>query len=116
MALDAGIDARLRRWAEGCTVGNGSGYSTMSVLHSNWQPPMPGSSPTMKTFLVSDVLETDRAVRRMAPRYRRLLAVVYTSRLSREEQATLLDCKPATLTLRLGRAHAWLRSWLAGDE
>ena len=45
-ARDERIEARLQRWARWVTVGDGSGFPTMSVLHREWTPPSPGTTPT----------------------------------------------------------------------
>jgi DNA-directed RNA polymerase specialized sigma24 family protein len=116
MALDPAMDARLRRWAEELSVGSGAGYPAMSVLHPNWQPPPPGQAPTMKAVSSSDVAETRRALRSMPEKLMEVVIVYYRWRLDLQDKALMLQCQPGTVIVRLGRAHAWLRAWLAGEQ
>lgn len=115
MARDAVIEARLVRWANAVTVGDGSGFPTMSVLHPEWQPPSPGVTPTLKTSAHSDVMETHRALQRLSLRLQNTVAVHYCMRLSVAEQAERLDCAEATVYGRVDRAHRELAALLRGE-
>jgi DNA-directed RNA polymerase specialized sigma24 family protein len=102
------VEARLQRWAQGVTVGDGSGYPAMSVLHPNWSPPSPGTTPTMKTAPASDVRHTHRAIGRLSARLRDTLVVHYCLKLPMAEQALRLECSEATVYERVARAHGLL--------
>ena len=105
MARDADIEARLLRWAQAVTVGDGSGFPSMSMLHPEWQPPSPGMRPSMKTAPASDVGSTHRAVARLSMRLRNTIVVHYCLRLSMELQAARLDCAVDTVHGRIEQAH-----------
>jgi len=109
MARDDQIEARLLRWAAYCTVGDGSGYAVMSVIHPEWSPPTPGMTPTMKTSAISDVRETHRAIERLSLRLANTLAVHYCMRLPLDDQAARLHCTPSTVIARVELAHRLLR-------
>ena len=104
---------RLRRWAEACTVGDGSGYPTMSVLHPGWMPPAPGLTPTLKVTVASDVLQTNRAVRGLSLKLRAAVVVHYVKRGPIEQQCDELGCSKTTLHERIERAHTELAAALA---
>lgn len=113
MARDAVIEARLQRWAQYVSVGDGSGFPVMSVLHPQWQPPTPGTTPTLKVARVSDVRETHRAIGTLSQRLANTLVVHYCLRLSVAEQAQRLDCAVRTVHERIDTAHRLLRGILA---
>jgi DNA-directed RNA polymerase specialized sigma24 family protein len=108
MARDPRIEARLQRWADWVSVGDGSGYPVMSVLHSEWQPPSPGVTPTMKVSSSSDVRATHRAVGRLSQRLANTLVVHYCMKLPLAEQAMRLDCAESTVMQRVDLAHRQL--------
>lgn len=103
------IERRLLRWAEYVAVGDGSGYPSMSVLHKNWQPPAPGTSPTLKVAAPSDARETHRAIKRLlSQRQANTLVVHYVMKLPMAEQVQLLECAAATIYQRIETAHRLL--------
>lgn len=105
MARDMQMEARLMRWAAGVTVGDGSGFPVMSVLHPEWQPPSPGVTPTMKVSSASDVMQTHRAIGRLSMRLRNTVVVHYCLRLSLQDQADRLECAIDTVHGRVEQAH-----------
>jgi DNA-directed RNA polymerase specialized sigma24 family protein len=108
MARDDRIEARLRRWAEASTVGDGSGYPVMSTIHADWTPPSPGITPTLKVAPASDVGETHRAIARLSMRLRDTVVIHYVQRPSLPEQALRLRCSEATVYTRVEEAHRQL--------
>lgn len=114
MARDDGIEARLQRWAQAVTVGDGSGYPTMCVLHKDWSPPSPGVTPTLKVAAASDVRETHRAIGKLSQRLANTLVVHYCIKGAVEEQAKRLECAPRTVHERVETAHRLLRQILLG--
>lgn len=108
MARDAGMEARLQRWAQWVTVGDGSGYPVKSVLHPEWQPPSPGITPTLKTAPATDVRATHRAIGRLSQRLANTLVVHYCLKLSLAEQADRLACSIDAIHNRVERAHRLL--------
>jgi DNA-directed RNA polymerase specialized sigma24 family protein len=114
MARDAGIEARLLRWAEGLKSGDGNGYPVMSVLHEDWSPPSPGVTPTMKvTVGQSDVRQTHRIVERMSERMRATVVAHYVLRMSARDAAAVLDCAERTVAERIDQAHCFVQRALA---
>lgn len=115
MARDALVEARLQRWAEWVSVGDGSGYATMSVLHEDWSPPTPGQRPTMKVSAGSaEVTATHRAIGRLSARQRDTVVVHYVKRGTVAEQAAMLECSDGTVHARIEQVHGVLRrdpSW-----
>jgi DNA-directed RNA polymerase specialized sigma24 family protein len=109
MARDPAIEARLVRWAQGVTVGDGSGFPAMSVLHPSWQPPAPGLTPTLKSGPGSDVTHTHALIRRLSERLIATLVVHYILRPPVAEQALMLGCEADTVHARVERAHAELQ-------
>lgn len=114
MARDARMEARLQRWAQGVTVGDGSGYPAMCVIHPQWQPPSPGTAPTLKVAHHSDVRETHRAIGALSMRLANTLVVHYCLRLPMDEQAQRLGCEVRTVHGRVEEAHRRLQGILAG--
>lgn len=112
MARIPDIEARLLRWAQGVTLGDGSGFPSMSVLHPEWQPPSPGVTPTLKALPGSDVLETHRAISRLSERLIVTLVLHYILKPPLAEQARMLDCGEATVYARVERAHGLLAEGL----
>ena len=102
------VDRRLREWAQWLTVGDGSGYSAMSPLHPEWQPPTPGTMPTMKVSAPSTARATDRAVRALSARLQDTLALYYCTNLPLADQAARLGCQASTVDARIRSAHAQL--------
>ena len=90
-------------------MGDGSGYPAMSVIHPMWQPPTPGTTPTMKVASASDVARTHAAIGRLSDRLQATLVAHYILRWPMEEQAAVLECEPATVYARVERAHVELR-------
>ena len=113
MARNPDIEARLQRWAVAVTVGDGSGYPVMSVLHHEWQPPSLGITPTMKTSGHSDARETHAALRQLSQRLQNTVAVHYCMKLPVENQAQRLGCAVATVHGRIEVVHKLLRDILA---
>lgn len=102
------VEARLQRWAEACTVGDGSGYATMSVLHPNWSPPSGGQAPSLKVARATDALETARAVDQLSLKLHQAVIVHYCKRGPIWQQCDELDCSERTLHDRIAAAHVRL--------
>lgn len=113
MARDMNVEQRLVRWASSVTVGDGTGFPAMSVLHPEWQPPSPGTTPTMKTSASSNVHATHRAIGRLSMRLRNTIVVHYCIKGTLEEQAMRLDCEVVTVHARINQAHRALQAMLA---
>ena len=114
MARDQRMEERLQRWAQAVTVGDGSGFPVMSVLHPEWQPPSPGITPTMKTAAASDARETHRALKTLSQRLQNTVAVHYCMKLPLDVQAQRLGCAVDTVHGRIEAAHRAL--WAALDR
>lgn len=116
MGKDDRIEALLIEWAQWVKVGDGSGFSTMSVLHPDWSPPSPGITPTMKTAKHSRAQATHRAIAQLSQRIGNTLVVHYVQRpaLSIAQQAERLDCADSTVLARVTFAHRELRRILFG--
>lgn len=112
MALDPLMEARLQRWAQYVTVGDGSGYAAINTLHEDWSPPTPGMTPTLKASPASDVRQTHRAIEQLSLRLRNTVAVHYCLRLPIAQQAERLDCGRSTVYLRVFEAQRQLRELL----
>lgn len=112
MARSPAMEARLQRWAQAVTVGDGSGFPVMSVLHPEWQPPSPGTTPTLKTSAASDARETHRALLQLSQRLQNTVAVHYCMKLPLAEQAQRLDCAVDTVHGRIEAAHQALAAAL----
>ena len=100
------IHARLLAWAHWLTLGgNGDGYAAMSVLHPEWQPPTPGTTPTLKVGS-SDAHHraTHAAVLTLSRRLQATLLVHYCKRLTVAEQAEQLECAEPTVHARVREA------------
>lgn len=114
MARDPHIEERLHRWAQAVTVGNGSGYPVMSVLHEDWMPPSPGVTPTLKSSPHTDVWATHKAVGRLSLKARNAVVVHYCLRLQPAVAADRLECAVDTLHARIETAHRELLVLLCG--
>lgn len=113
MARDDQMHQRLLEWAQAVTVGDGSGYPTMSVLHEDWTPPSPGITPSLKTSPHSSARQTHRIIAQMSLRLQDTLTLHYCfPGLSLEEQALRLGCGVSALHKRIDTAHRLLRSWV----
>lgn len=108
MARDPQIEARMQRWAEWLTSGDGSGYPVKSTLHQDWSPPSPGITPTMKTGRGSDGAQTQRMVMALSERRQATLVAVYVLRMPIADAAAALDCAPDTVLDRVERIHRQL--------
>lgn len=114
MARVEWIERRLRDWAHWLDTGDdGTGYPAMSVLHPEWSPPSPGTTPTLKVAAPSSVRETHRAIGQLSQRLANTLVVHYCQRLPVAEQARRLECQENTLHARINSAHVQLRTLLA---
>lgn len=113
MARDPRIEERLVRWAAGVTVGDGNGFPAMSVIHPEWQPPSPGTTPTMKVSPASDVRQTHAAIQRLSQRMQVTLLVHYVFKGTVEDQALRLGCQVSTVHARIDVAHRQLSALLA---
>jgi len=114
MGKDDRMEALLVEWGQWATVGDGSGFSTMSVLHPDWSPPSPGLTPTMKTSHPSRARATHRAIATLSQRLGNTLVMHYCMRLPLAEQALRLDCSVSTVVARVAYAHGLLRGILFG--
>jgi DNA-directed RNA polymerase specialized sigma24 family protein len=101
---DIEIHERLLAWAQYVTVGDGSGYPTMSVLHPQWQPPTPGTTPTMKVSSPSSARQTHRAIGMLKAKSRDALVMHYVKRLPMALQAEQLGCAESTVYTRVETA------------
>lgn len=110
------IEARLQRWGQAVTVGDGSGYPSMSVIHPNWSPPTKGRTPMMKTSSRSgDVHATHRAIGQLSLKQRDAVCLHYAVRLSTALHAERAGCDERTVRKRLEAArHALLAMWADG--
>ena len=109
MARDPNIDARLQRWAEWLTVGDGSGYPVKSTLHEDWSPPGPGITPSMKVAPANDARQTHRLVQQLGPKQQAVVVVHYIKRLPAALASIELQCRVDTVHARIEAAHAALR-------
>lgn len=117
MARDAVIEARLQRWAESVTVGDGSGYPVTNVLHKSWSPPSTGVTPTMKvSALNSDARATGAAVARLKPKLQAVVRMHYLKRWTLAAMAAALQCAESTVVARLDAAHRALHADLLGGQ
>lgn len=113
MARDVRIEARLIRWAQACTVGDGAGYPAMSTLHPNWGRPPTGMRPAPKTASIgSDVMETHEAIGSLSRRERNAVVVHYVMRGAVADQCERLQCAQSTLYARIDSAHRGIADWL----
>ena len=112
MAIDPNIEARLQRWAQYVTVGDGSGYATTNTLHESWSPPTAGMRPALKSAPATDVRQTHRAIGQLSMRLRNTLVVHYCLRLPVFDQAARLQCSRSTVHERVADAHGRLRELL----
>lgn len=102
------MDARLQRWAEYVTVGDGSGYASTNVLHANWSPPTPGQRPTLKVCSPTDARQTARALKRLHVKLQQVALVHYVKKGPIVWQAEQLQCQADTVRTRVERLHAAL--------
>jgi DNA-directed RNA polymerase specialized sigma24 family protein len=110
MARDDAMHQLLLAWAQWVTVGDGSGYPTMSVLHADWSPPSPGTTPTMKVTAPSSARRTHRVVHSWSARLRDTVMVYYCCpTLTVAEMGQRLGCGPSTVHERIAQAHVLLR-------
>ena len=101
------METRLREWAAWLTSGgSGDGYASMSVIHPNWSPPTPGTTPTLK--VAQRGCQRERAlhaqVLQLSRRLQATLLVHYCKRLSVADQAAMLECAEATVHQRIREA------------
>lgn len=100
-----GMEALLLDWASWLTVGDGSGYARMSVLHEDWSPPTPGQSPTLKSVAPDASRRLHRLIERhLSMRLRNTLVVRYVVGGSLADQAVRLGCQPDTIRTRVALA------------
>lgn len=119
MARDPHIELRLVDWAEWIRAGRrGDGYPSMSVLHQNWLPPTPGTTPTMKLGTGSATRNrmTHQAIEALRLRLSNTIVLHYLVRLPIDEQAAMLACQVSTVYARVGEAHGLIKAWLKGKQ
>lgn len=116
MARDAGMEARLLRWAEYIKSGDGSGYPVRNVLDENWSPPSLGATPSMRTAPVNDARQTHRLVRKLSTRMQATLVAHYIKRMPAAAAAEELQCRPDTVTARIEAAHRALLGLLQDSQ
>lgn len=110
------MEDRLREWAAWLTSGgSGDGYASMSVIHPDWMPPSPGTTPTLKLGKASAQRERalHEAVQQLSRRLQATLLVHYCKRLDVAEQAAMLECAEATVHQRVREAKRQLAGLLA---
>lgn len=112
MARDEAMHQRLLAWAQWVTVGDGSGYPSMCVLHESWSPPTPGTAPTMKVAAPSSARQTHRIIASWSVRMRNTVVLYYCTQLPVAEQAERLGCDESTVHKRIGAASIMLRQAL----
>lgn len=96
------LEQLLLEWAALLTVGDGSGYSRLSVLHEDWSPPTPGQTPTLKTAQPDNARRLHSLMeRRLSMRLRNTLVVRYVIGGDLDEQARRLGCQPDTVRSRV---------------
>lgn len=111
---DPKIEQRLQRWAQWLKVGDGSGFPSMSVLHPEWQPPSPGTTPTLKVGTAGDdVKQTHRLIGLLSQRMQTTLVVHYVKGGAVADQAAELAIAESTVHERIDRAHRQLLRLLA---
>jgi hypothetical protein len=109
MARDPRVESMLHAWAEFVSVGDGSGYPTVSVLHKSWMPPAPGRSPTIKVARSSAAAcMVHRALHVLGTKWRRVAVVHYVKGGPIVWQAEQLGCQPGTVHARVEALHAKL--------
>jgi DNA-directed RNA polymerase specialized sigma24 family protein len=115
MARDEAMHRLLLEWAQWVMVGNGSGFPSMSVLHPNWSPPSPGTTPAFKTSGASaELLRVHRIVCAMSERMRQTVWLVYCYRnLGPVEVARRLCVAEGTVHKRIELAHRVLLAKLS---
>jgi DNA-directed RNA polymerase specialized sigma24 family protein len=117
MARDDHMHQRLLEWAQAVTVGDGSGYPTMSVLHEDWTPPSPGLTPILKSSPHSAARQTHRLVGLFSARLQDTVTLHYCfPGLSIAEQAARLDCGVRTVHERIEVAHRLLRAFVDSER
>jgi DNA-directed RNA polymerase specialized sigma24 family protein len=116
MARDAGIEARLLRWAEWCHSGDGSGYPVKSVLHEDWSPPSPGMTPTLRVAPHNDARQTQRLVGQLSERMQLALLLHYVKRMPAAHAADVMECRPDTVHARIEAAHGALLRLLEAEQ
>lgn len=110
------VEARLQRWATAVSVGDGSGYPSMSVIHPNWMPPTKGSKPMLKSVRGGhDVQATHRSIGQLSLKQRDAVCLHYVYRLSTGLHAERAGCAERTVRERLDAARRALAAmWSAG--
>ena len=115
MARDARIEARLIRWANRVTVGDGNGYPAVCVLDPSWSPPSPGTTPTMKINASDDAMQTHRAIARLSRRQQDTVVVHYVLKPPMVEQAQMLQCTADAVHMRVSTIHRLLVGYLRDE-
>lgn len=95
------MEQQLLDWAAWLTVGDGSGYARLSVLHEDWSPPSAGQTPTLKAYRASASPRLHSAIRKLSLRQQNTLVVRYCLRLDLSAQAERLECQPSTVNRRV---------------
>ena len=111
------MEIRLREWASWLTSGgSGDGYAAMSVIHPDWMPPSPGTTPTMKVSTTSAHRERalHAAVLQLSRRLQATLLVHYCKRMTVADQAVMLECAEPTVHARVREAKRLLADTLRG--
>lgn len=99
------IEWMLLDWAAWLTVGDGSGFATLSVLHEDWSPPSAGRTPTLKSVQPDTARRMHRLMQRhLSMRLRNTLVVRYVIGGSLDDQAQRLGCQPDTVRSRVAIA------------
>ncbi|RZI62340.1 MAG: hypothetical protein EOP37_03290 [Rubrivivax sp.] len=108
------MEQLLLEWASWLTVGDGSGYARLSVLHEDWSPPTPGQSPTLKSVRPDSARRMHRLIEtQLSMRLRNTLVVSYVVGGSLSDQANRLGCRPDTIRGRVTIAKRQLMQHLA---
>lgn len=111
MARDEAMHMLLLHWGQALTMGDGSGYPTLSTLHPDWSPPSPGTTPTLKvSHLSADVRRVHAVVQLMSRTLAETLVLVYGfPTLGLAEHARRLGKSESTVRQRVESAQHALR-------
>lgn len=111
---DEDLELRLMQWGAAVSVGDGSGYPCINVIHPNWTPPSRGLTPALKVRPGGDVRRMHRAIGTLPIKQRNAIVLAYAMRLSVAEQCQRLECSERVRQDRLRAAKITLMVRLEG--